>query len=519
MDVLKLVYDGLLTLDEKGNVGPGGATGCAFSSDGKSLTCTIRDGLMRADGTPITARDYEYALRRAVDPRVPDRVLNYALFDIEGARALDRLSANATSAEIDKAYANYGVKTVDSRTLVITFDKPIGYWPSVAATLVSFPTDQTLVDKDPSTWWSTPAGHNGNGPFKIQSIVQGKNIVLTANDHYWRGRPKLDRIEFVYFADVPAMLAAYKAGAIDLASTASAAGLAAIDQDATLSAEAVRAPAAISYALAFNSARKPFDNKNVRIAFSQAFDREGWVRQVLQGAAKPYTRWIPPGVPGAQPDKPGVPAYDPNAAVLTLVNNGYAAAGSTADNPKVDCNKLGGVELDYVGDSQLQFAAVEFLAGDFGRVFNCPISLVSVSPSKYDAPSGDPSTLPMISLRIWVEDYAHPQDWLSVYWTCSSAYSLDYAYCSQGLDTQLDKADGIVDTQKALEAYQAAEDMLMADVPAAFASYGEIGYLIKPYVIGPKDHVGSDDLEWAGEWGPVWEYDVDLTRVPSEYPR
>jgi hypothetical protein len=42
---------------------------------------------------------------------------------------------------------------------------------------------------------------------------------------------------------------------------------------------------------------------------------------------------------------------------------------------------------------------------------------------------------------------------------------------------------------------------------------------VKPWVIGPKDNTGSSDAEWAGEWGPVWKYDIDLTKVPATYPK
>jgi hypothetical protein len=61
--------------------------------------------------------------------------------------------------------------------------------------------------------------------------------------------------------------------------------------------------------------------------------------------------------------------------------------------------------------------------------------------------------------------------------------------------------------------------MLMVDLPGSPAYYNEALYLVKPWLIGLKDNTGSSDLEWAGEWGPVWTYDVDLTKVPADYPK
>lgn len=517
-EVLKLVYEGLLTVDEKGNLGPGGADKCELSSDSTSMICTIRDGLKRADGTPITAKDYEYALKRAVDPRVADKALPYLLYDIKGAVDLDAMDpAKVTSADIDTAFSNYGVKATDDKTLVVTFKKPVGYWQFIASTLVTYPADKSQIDKDPDNWWSKPEGHNGNGPFKIESIDPGKKIVLVPNENYWRGKPKLDRIEFVY-ADSKTLVDAYKSGDVDLVSGIAPDDLSAISADPSLKAELVRYPVATTYMLAFDNWRKPFDDKNVRIAFSQAFDRDGWVRDVLKGRGKPYTRWIPPGVPGAQPDKTGVPSYDPNAAVLTLVNNGYAAKDSTSTNPKVDCSKLGEIKLTFSNSSSSQLATFQFLAANFVKALNCPVTLDPVDPAVYGSMSQDTKTAPQISLGIWIQDYPHPQNWLSIYWVCNGAFSTRYGYCNKDLDALLAKADGEPDSQKSLLMYQAAEDQLLKDVPAAFAAYVELSGLIKPYVIGPSDHLSSGDMEWAGESGPILSYDIDLTRVAANYP-
>jgi oligopeptide transport system substrate-binding protein len=519
IEVLKLAYEGLLSIDEKGNLGPGGADKCEPSKDGTSMTCRIREDLKRADGTPITAKDYEYALERAVDPRVPGKMISYILYAVTGAEDLDAIDrAKAKREEIDKAFANYGVKATDDKTLVVTFKKPVGYWQFIASTLNTAPPDKKQIDKDPDNWWTKPEGHNGNGPFKIKSIDPGKRIVLVPNENYWRGKPKLDRIELIYYADGKALLGAYKKGDIDLVGSIAPDDLAAIDADATLKAEFLRFPAALTDALGFNKSRKPFDDKNVRVAFSQAFDRDGWVSDVLKGIGKPYTRWIPPGVPGAQPDKPGVPSYDPKAAVLTLVNNGYAAKDSTADKPKVDCAKLGEIKLTFVA-SPLRHTRFQFLAGNFARVFNCPITLDPVDQAAYESLSRDIKTAPQIFHRVWVQDYPHPQNWLSLYWVCEPYFTYpEYSYCNKDFDALVTKADQELDSKKSLELYQQAEDVLLKDVPAAFANYAENIYLVKPYVMGLKDHISPTDTEWPGEWGPVWTYDIDLSQVPTNYP-
>jgi hypothetical protein len=60
---------------------------------------------------------------------------------------------------------------------------------------------------------------------------------------------------------------------------------------------------------------------------------------------------------------------------------------------------------------------------------------------------------------------------------------------------------------------------MLKDVPYAFSNISELLWLVKPYVSGPKENPSSGDNEWAGEWGPVWTYDVDLSKVPTNYPK
>lgn len=521
MEVLKLIYEGLVTLDAQGNVQPGGADMWQETPDGMQITFHIRDGLKRSDSTPITAEDYAYALRRAVDPRVVGKQYTTILYDIVGARALDELSKQDPKtldpAQLEALYKNYGVRVSDPQTLVVTLEKPVSYWLYIASLPLTFPVDKRVVDKDPETWWTKAENHLGNGPFVVQSIEDNTKIVYTANPNYWRGRPKLDRIETYYNPDSQVTLDAYIKGELDIDANLAAEQLPLVNSNPALQADLLRYPAALTRSIAFNNSLRPFDDRNVRIAFSQAFDRAGYVRDVLQGVGKPYTRWIPPGVPGAQPDKPGVPETDEVAAVKTLVDNGYAAADSTPDKPKVDCQKLGDLKFTYPG-TPLNNLRYQFIANNFIRVFGCPITLDPVDPTVFIQLTKNVKTNPLISQQGWAEDYPHPQSWLSAYWRCGS-FSKNYGYCNLQLDDILAQADHAPNLEEAIKLYQSAEDLLLSDVPAAIANYDEYIYLVRPYVHGPKTYPSPSDASFPGEHGPIWDYDIDLSQVPANYPK
>lgn len=514
IEALNLAYEGLLTIEPDGEIAEGAADRYEFSPDALHMTFHIREGLKRSDGTPITARDFEYALKRAADPRVPGRQYVSLLFDVVGVAEADALDAQTVAAaDVQTALDKVGIHATDDQTLVIDFKQPTGdYWAYIAAQPITFPTDKRAVDQDPDNWWKKPENHDGNGPFVFQSIEEGNKITFAPNPNYWRGTPKLERIEISYNPDNAATLEAYKRGDLDIDANVAAEQVSGITSDPTLTVEFTKTTSAQTVALAFNNTRKPFDDRNVRVAFSEALDRLSFVKDQLSGVGEPYTRWIPADVPANQADEPGVPDTDPTAAVNTLVSNGYG----TADN-KVDCAKLGEIKFTYP-DSPINQQRVQYIASNLEKVIGCKITPDPVAGTEFTSLTKDVLTNPQMSLQRWVQDYPHPQNWLSVYWECG-AFSRRYGYCNLLMDDILKKADSLRDEDEAYKLYELAEDMLIQDVPGAFMYNPDNLALVKPYVIGPLENLSSRDAGWAGEWGPVWEYDIDLSKVPSTYPK
>jgi len=511
--VMNLAYEGLTRVDVKGIVGPGAADKWEFKEGGKKLVFHIRDGLKRADGTPLTAKDFEYALRREVDPRVPGKQYTSIVYDIKGAAKLDETDPKKVKSEdIDKMLATeYGVKALDASNLEIEFNKPIGFWTYVASTWVTYPTDKTKVDKDPDAWWTKAEGHNGNGPYKIQTMEEGKRIVFVPNTNYWQPHKSLDRIEYIYITDTAQQFEAYRKGELEIISVA-AEDFAAVKADPVLSKEWLHGPAAWTSYLGFNNTRKPFTDKQVRIAASQLFDRKGWTQDVLKGQAEPYRSWIPPGVPGYDPTAL-VPDYDRKASVETLIKAGYG----DKEGKKVDCAKLGEIKITYAATPR-NHVRFQWIAGQFVTAWNCPVVLDPVDSTVYTSLVKDLKTTPQVFFLGWIEDYHHPQNWLSVFWTCAG-FGKRTGYCNKAFDEATAKADAETDLTKAIELYKAAQKIVIEDIPVAFLNYWTYDYLVKPYVIGPKENFTSSDAAWPGGYsGPTWTYSIDTTKVGAGYP-
>ncbi len=505
--VLQLAYEGLTRVDEKGTVLPGAADQWAYSSDGKTLTFHLRDGLKRADGTPLTAKDYEYAFRHAVDPRVGAQASSL-LDDVHGAIAAYTLDPKVRVEEIEKTLDLVGIKALDDRTLTVTFDQPTGYWLTLASTWIGFPSDKSKIEKDPESWWKSVENQNGNGAFKI-SEMSDQAIKLVPNPNYWGGVAKLDRIEFYWIPDAAA-LDSYRNGELDVTRVALD-NFAFAQADPQLSKELFRAPSSRVTYLGFHTKRAPFTDKQVRKAFSLALDRDSFVRDVLKGLGKPYLSWIPPGVLGYD-ETATVPGYDPKAAVQTLIDAGYG----TADKKKVDCAKLGTIKLTYSNTPRTQLL-FQYIAGNLTRVFACPVLLDPIEPSAYSVVVRDPKTTPQVYLMAWEQEYDHPQNWLFLQ-TCTGVFAQRIGYCNKDYDAALAAANQELNFSKALEKYQAAQKIFIGDLAGAFLWNNDNAFLVKPYVRGLLDHYATGDYAYPGESSSPLAFDIDLAQVGAGYP-
>src|SRR3712207_1966494 len=81
--VLQLAYEGLTRLNEKQETVPAAAESWEYNEDASQLTFTLREGLQRSDGSPITAENFRYAVERTCSPRVLGEY-NSILFDVTG---------------------------------------------------------------------------------------------------------------------------------------------------------------------------------------------------------------------------------------------------------------------------------------------------------------------------------------------------------------------------------------------------------------------------------------------------
>jgi len=118
--ILNAVLEGLVRIgsDEKPKEGSGLAKSWEISEDGLTYVFHLKDNIKWSDGNPITAYDFEYSWKRALDPNTASEYA-YIMYPIKNAEAYNSGQASADSV---------GVKALDDKTLKVELQEPTPYF-------------------------------------------------------------------------------------------------------------------------------------------------------------------------------------------------------------------------------------------------------------------------------------------------------------------------------------------------------------------------------------------------------
>ena len=503
IEILAMNYEGLTRLDQNSQTVPAAAESWEFDETGTVLTFTLREGLTYSDGSPLTAERFRYAVQRNCDPNVAGQYQSI-LFEIVGCadfagsltppEAGEGTPAAAVDpAAYDTALANLGVRAIDDRTLELTLVAPAPYFPTVAGLWVFFPAKQELIEQGGDEWWKDPALQLGNGPFQMSQWEDEQLVGLVANENYWAGRPLLDGIEIVYQGESAVALEAYRAGDLHIMQVDSQ-QIPEIQADPELSGQYLAYPVAWTSNLNFNLTMEPFTDIKVRQAFSQAFDRETYCTVVRNGDCSPTLSWIPPGLPGSiETDLFG---FDPEAAVAALAESSY---GGPEGLPEI--------RMYYNSDDTANTARAEWVAGQYRDILGVEIILEPTEGTALVELRKESTTFPqMLLVGGWIQDYADPQNWLSVYWKCDATFALRFAYCNEEFDALVTQADQSFDQDERMALYQQAGQILVDDIPGPFLYNVSNTVLISPNVTGYTATAG--DSEFPGQFSSLLTLDI-----------
>jgi len=169
-----------------------------LSADGLNITIKFRPEVVWSDGIPVTAGDavftYEMIMNKANNAYSRSPWYTY----VESLRAVDD---HTLEIKLTEPYADWSTRFFNGISRVI---------PKHVLQPV-FEAEGTLADAE---WIRLPGV--SNGPFKVAEFEPASHLTLAANDLYWRGRPKLDKIFMRLIEDRAVQMAALASGESDI---------------------------------------------------------------------------------------------------------------------------------------------------------------------------------------------------------------------------------------------------------------------------------------------------------------
>jgi peptide/nickel transport system substrate-binding protein len=246
----------------------------------------------------------------------------------------DVVASLQKSADVDRSayagdYKGMTVEKVDDYTVAITMDSPLSetlFLPKVAnyagGFIVCAKAVEALGDEASKT---QPVG---TGPFMFESYTPQNSVVLTANDDYFRGAPKLAGVEVRYMPDPSSRELGLQSGELDAAAgITEAQWVDRINNEGALVAD-VFGVGEVAF-LNLNVTKAPLDNPQVREAIALAIDRDEHLALYGEPVAAnvfsvvPET-FMPGGLTQEEAEAAGVaPARDVERAKQLLAEAGY----------------------------------------------------------------------------------------------------------------------------------------------------------------------------------------------------
>ncbi|MGO1986363.1 MAG: peptide ABC transporter substrate-binding protein [Lactococcus lactis] len=474
-DVAGNVEEGLTRVDSKGNAALALAKSIDVSKDGLTYTVTLRDNLKWSNGDKLTAKDFVYSWKRAVDPKTGSEYA-YLMGAVSGAN--DIISGKSSLDSL-------GIKAESDTEFKVTLAQPTPYFKFLLSEPVYYPLDQKVVDKYGKQYGTSSDKTVYNGPFMFKSdkgwTGTNKTFSIYANPNYYdKSAVKSKQIDFQVISNANTGAQLYKQGKLDftLLSTTDL-----INANKKTKGYTVFKQARTDY-IEYNQsgknasspdAQKALANQNIREALNLATNRAGVVKTALPGSTV-ATSFTPVGMSKTSTGEDFATyakqdyRYDPTKA-KDLWEKGLKELGLTKLTLTLEA--AGGLAPSEATANFLQTAYQQNLPG-----LTVNLKLVPFKQRLNDAQNGN---FDMV-LSGWGGDYAEPSTFLQLF-TTGQSYN-DGKFSSKTYDDAFKAATttpDVLEPAKVDEHYKAAEAALYQ------GSYiNPVDFQANPALMNPK---------------------------------
>lgn len=294
-----LVFSKLISYDQDGNVSPDLAKSVDISSDGKTYSLRLREGIKWHDGENFSADDVVFTVKVIQDPEYKS-----PLYQNWQGVAVEKISASEVRFALRQPYAPF----LENLALGIL---PEHLWRKIPRETAAL-SDLNLKPI-------------GAGPYKFKKFTRQENgaitsVVLERNSRFYLAGPYLKEVRLFFYGDEEKLVAAYRRNEIDSFAIMRASLLSDIKQ-LDLNIYELKPPRI--FAAFLNASLQPALGRiAVRKALAMAIDREVLIKQAVSDGGYTVNSAIPSGTFGFNAEVAPIP-YNPEEAKKLLAGDGW----------------------------------------------------------------------------------------------------------------------------------------------------------------------------------------------------
>lgn len=459
-NVLRDLFEGLVTEAPDGALIPGAAESWTISEDGRVYTFKLRPRGRWSNGDPVVAEDFAFGLRRSADPATLSEY-SAILYPIENAYEVVNGSLPPEK---------LGVRALDARTLEIRLHSPTPYLLGLLTHSSTYPVHRPSVVKFGGKF-ARPGNLVSNGAYRLQAWVVQSYIQLVRNTHYWdNDQTVINEVWYYPVENAESELSRYRADEFDMTGTVPNRQIPWLRKN--LPAELHIAPYLGSYSFGFNTAQPPFkDNIPLRKALTMALDRDILVGKITGAGEIAAYSWVPP-VTGYQNQQPVWATWtqeERNAEARRL----YAQAGYSADKP-LRVQLLHNTEINHRRLAVAMAAMWRDVLGVETEILNQEWQVfLQTRRTRIDT---------QVFRYGWIGDYNDPYTFAEI---LESKHGLnDMSYNNPRYDALLLQASRQADPAVRMGLLEEAERVMLDDMPMLPIYYYVSKQMVKPWVAG-----------------------------------
>ncbi|KGA84509.1 peptide ABC transporter substrate-binding protein [Lysinibacillus fusiformis] len=471
------VFEGLYRIGPENTPIPGMAESHEVSEDGTVYTFKIRKDAVWSNGTAVTAHDFEYAWKRAINPET-QAIYSYLMLDIKNA-------ANVQTEE-DPLYGKVeeiGIKAINDETLEVQLNAPIPYFISLTTYAPFFPLNKEFTESQGDQYALEAENMIYNGPFMMESWQHGQGWTFVKNESYWdKDTVKLTKITQKIVKDTATAVNLYEAGEIDTAELSSE--YVAQYKDSPEYSTFLKPN---TYFIRMNHENKYLSNLNIRKAIDMAWDKQGFADVILQDGSIPAYYLVPQGL---STDDKGNDFRDGNGDMnKTNIELAKEAWATGLKELGVDQVKLEFLTYDRAESKK----AAEFIKNQLETNLEGLELTINMQPNKQKLALEGAVDFDL-DYGGWGPDYQDPMTYIELFE--STAYYNQSNYKNEKADALIKQAKTTSNVTERWELMQQAEKLMMEDVAFAPTFQKGLSRLTKPYVKNLYEHPFSADISY-----------------------